>query len=66
MLIKISDDGIGFDKNSITKKDGLGINQIDARIQVMEGKFNINSSKGNGTEIKVELPVLEKEITSLV
>ena len=66
LLIKISDDGIGFDKNSITKKDGLGINQIDARIQVMEGKFNINSSKGNGTEIKVELPVLEKEITSLV
>ena len=38
LCIKISDDGVGFDKTKIGLKDGLGINQIDARIQMMKGK----------------------------
>jgi signal transduction histidine kinase len=59
--ITISDDGVGFDKNSINIKDGLGINQIDARIQMMKGSFNIESSLNNGTRITVILPIVEKE-----
>lgn len=66
LFIIISDDGVGFDKTKITSKDGLGLNQIDARIQMMKGKFKIESSKNNGTQISVELPVLEKEEPSLV
>ncbi len=57
----IEDDGQGFDKTQIPKKDGLGINQIDARIQMMQGKFNIDTGKGKGTVITIELPVFEKE-----
>lgn len=63
ICIKISDDGKGFDKTTITKKDGLGINQIDARIHIMKGKFHIESEEGKGTEIQVELPILEKQAT---
>ncbi|WP_397447382.1 tetratricopeptide repeat protein [Polaribacter sp. R77954] len=66
LFLKISDDGIGFDKNKIDVKDGLGINQIEARIQMMKGKFDIDSSKNNGTKISVEIPVLEKEELNLV
>ncbi|WP_343328927.1 sensor histidine kinase [Polaribacter staleyi] len=66
LYLIISDDGIGFDKNKIINKDGLGLNQIDARIQMMEGEFHIDSSKKNGTVIKVVLPVLEKESINLV
>lgn len=58
--ITISDDGVGFDKNSVNIKDGLGINQIDARIQMMKGDFNIESSLNNGTRITVVLPIVEK------
>jgi signal transduction histidine kinase len=61
--INIQDDGEGFDKRDIPKKDGLGINQIDARIQVMKGKFLINSSAETGTIIEIELPIQEKETT---
>ncbi|MHB0754319.1 tetratricopeptide repeat-containing sensor histidine kinase [Polaribacter sp. M15] len=61
LYLKISDDGIGFDKNKIDVKDGLGINQIKARIRMMKGKFHIKSSNNNGTQISVELPVLEIE-----
>ena len=66
LFLTITDNGIGFDKNQITQKDGLGINQIDARIKVMKGKFHIESSKNNGTKIKVQLPVIEKEQPNLV
>ena len=62
ICLKISDDGKGFDKASIAKKDGLGINQIEARIQIMKGKFHIDTEEGKGTKIEVELPILEKEI----
>jgi signal transduction histidine kinase len=61
--INIQDDGEGFDKRDIPKKDGLGINQIDARIQMMKGKFLINSSAETGTIIEIELPIKEKETT---
>ncbi len=61
LFLVISDDGLGFDKTKINMKDGLGINQIDARIQMMKGKFLIESSFNNGTKISVELPVIEKE-----
>jgi signal transduction histidine kinase len=64
LCVKISDDGIGFDKTAISSKDGLGINQIDARIHIMKGEFQIDSVEGSGTEIQVELPILEKEATS--
>ncbi|MEE9407114.1 MAG: ATP-binding protein [Polaribacter sp.] len=57
----ISDDGIGFDKHNITSKDGLGLNQIEARIQMMKGRFHINSFTSKGTTIEVDLPILEKE-----
>lgn len=59
ICFEISDDGIGFDKTKITAKDGLGINQIDARIQMMKGKFYINTSPGEGTIVSVKLPIVE-------
>ncbi len=65
LVLAISDNGQGFDKNLIPEKDGLGINQIDARIKMMQGKFTIESSKGNGTNIEVELPIHEREAVTL-
>ena len=64
LFVDIQDNGEGFNKYEILKKDGLGINQIDARIQMMKGKFHINSNAAIGTKIKIELPILEKEKVS--
>lgn len=60
LCFQITDDGVGFDKNKVTNKDGLGLNQIEARIRMMNGKFLIESTIGEGTTISVELPVIEK------
>ncbi|WP_166385716.1 sensor histidine kinase [Polaribacter sp. 11A2H] len=65
LYLRISDDGIGFDKKKVISKEGLGLNQIDARIQMMQGEFNIDTSLKNGTVVKVVLPILEKIKTNL-
>ncbi|WP_334055828.1 ATP-binding protein [Polaribacter sp. P097] len=66
LYITIKDNGVGFDKTKINENHGLGINQIDARIQMMKGYFNIDSSKKKGTKITIELPIVEREIMSHV
>ena len=60
ICFQITDDGVGFDKTKVFNKDGLGLNQIDARIQMMNGKFLIESVIGEGTTVFVELPIVEK------
>jgi signal transduction histidine kinase len=59
LKITISDDGKGFDKNNVKEKDGLGINQIEARIHMLKGKFKIESEEGKGTITKISLPIFE-------
>ena len=66
ILLTITDNGIGFDKTKIGSKKGMGISQIEARIQMMQGHFQIDSKKGNGTKITIELPIQEKEIITNV
>ncbi len=65
LYLTIEDNGQGFDKTTIPEKDGLGINQIDARIQMMQGKFEIESGFGRGTVISIELPVFERKLESI-
>ena len=62
--IYIKDNGKGFDKHLVKKKNGLGINQIDARIHMMKGEFRIDSENNIGTSITIELPVFKKESLS--
>lgn len=62
ILLTINDNGNGFDTSKMSQKEaGLGINQIDARIHMMGGKFIIDSKKGKGTKISIELPVYMKK-----
>ena len=64
LCLKIEDDGIGFDKNEAYQKLSLGMNQIDARVQMMKGKFEITTAKGKGTKIHIELPITYKNPTT--
>lgn len=60
IVLQISDDGVGFDTSKITNKDGLGLNQIEARIHVLKGDFSIDSKINEGTSIIIKVPVLER------
>ena len=61
LQVRVFDDGEGFDLEQMRKNDkgGLGIAQIEARIKMMEGIFDIKSSKDTGTRIYMNIPIPE-------
>ena len=58
--LKVKDDGVGFSVKSSSLKDGIGLNQIEARIQMMNGVFNIETGENSGTEISIIIPIVKK------
>jgi signal transduction histidine kinase len=55
LVLKMSDDGIGF--NVKTAKKGIGLQNIFFRTNECNGVVEIKSKKGEGTIITVEVPV---------
>ncbi len=58
IMFKITDDGIGFDVN--TKKKGIGLQNMQSRVQECDGTFEIKSKKGKGTTTIVFVPIEKK------
>jgi signal transduction histidine kinase len=54
VLLRIADDGPGFDAN--VASDGLGLGGIRARVSSMGGQLSIESAAGSGTNISVSVP----------
>ena len=46
-----SDNGIGFDSKSDASQKGLGMKNIESRINFLNGTFSLNSSLNNGVKI---------------
>lgn len=53
----INDDGIGFLTSGIENKKTLGILGMKERVQIIHGKYEINSMPGRGTIVKVSIPL---------
>ena len=54
VLLRLTDDGRGFDASSAF--DGLGLAGMRARVSSMGGKLSIRSAAGSGTTISVSVP----------
>jgi ligand-binding sensor domain-containing protein len=55
ILIKITDNGKGFENNNIPK--GNGLNNMKQRSAILEGTFIYSSSPGKGTTIQCSIPI---------
>jgi signal transduction histidine kinase len=55
LLLQITDDGIGFNVNK--GKKGIGLQNMLSRINECKGTFEIKSKIGEGTIIKVTVPI---------
>ena len=55
LKMRISDNGVGFVLTSV--KSGIGLSNMKRRTELFDGKFNITTSPGNGTEIMIEIPL---------
>ena len=55
--IIIEDDGKGFDIKKVDLKNGMGISSIKTRIEHLRGTFKVDSTKGKGTSIIIDIPI---------
>lgn len=58
LKMRVSDNGVGFNVNSI--RDGIGLANMKRRTELFSGKFEIESSVGAGCIINIEIPLLKK------
>ena len=54
-LMTIQDDGVGFDPGQ--PGSGQGLRNMRERVEALHGRLRMESSKGNGTRLAVEVPV---------
>src|SRR5258706_1782441 len=55
IMLSISDTGVGFDRDRIRAKKGLGIISMEERVRLVVGKLTIRSRPGDGTRGVVEV-----------
>lgn len=55
LLLRVSDDGVGFDLKSADTGNGLG--NMLKRADALHGRVEITSAPGNGTEVKLTVPI---------
>jgi signal transduction histidine kinase len=55
--LKIADDGRGFDVTEARGRGRLGLISIDERVRLVAGFVEIRSEPGEGTEVRVRVPL---------
>ena len=53
--LSITDDGVGFDTTK--KANGIGLKNIQSRVEFYSGKINIISSPGKGCKMELSIPI---------
>ena len=55
--IIVEDNGKGFNPKTIAKKEGMGLANIEKKVEQMGGIFSIDSVKDKGTSIIIDIPI---------
>ena len=58
LIVTIKDDGKGF--NIFEKRNGVGLQNIKSRTELLNGNISINSSPGNGCELILQFSIQEE------
>ena len=56
VLYLYEDNGKGF--NATLRKNGIGLSNIEERINLLRASFRIDSKLGSGTHISIEIPLI--------
>ena len=57
IVLKIADDGDGFDHQRVKGMGGLGLIGMEERARLVNGKLTIASQVGNGTRVTLQVPL---------
>ncbi len=55
--IIVEDNGGGFNSKNIDKKEGMGLTNIEKKVEQMGGIFTIDSTEKRGTSILIDIPL---------
>lgn len=56
VVVTIEDNGVGFLPTTLSSGDHLGLFGMRERVEMLNGRFTIESSPGKGTTVNVEIP----------
>lgn len=57
LCLTVQDEGTGFDPDRVRNKPGLGLSSMRERAQLVRGYFALDSRPGQGTVIRVRVPM---------
>ena len=60
ITVVMTDDGRGFDEKIVKK--GMGLNNIQNRVEYYKGSFCLKTAPGEGCELRIELPCNQENI----
>ena len=55
--VVVEDNGVGFDPVSVEKSGGNGLRNIRSRVSSLDGKLDLITAPGKGTEVNVEFKI---------
>ncbi|MEZ4706201.1 MAG: GAF domain-containing protein [Caldilineaceae bacterium] len=62
--LEVADNGCGFDPALLNGHGGLGLRSMSERAQNLQGAFQLESTPGAGTTVRVRLPVAQIETSA--
>jgi signal transduction histidine kinase len=62
VTLEVHDDGPGFDTAQAMAKGRLGLSGMRQRAEILGGSFDITSTPGDGTRVRVQLPLAGEEV----
>jgi PAS domain S-box-containing protein len=61
LIMRISDNGIGFDKHKKLRSDSYGLIGMKERAYLIDSKLSITGQPGKGTVLLLEMPYMNKD-----
>jgi len=59
--ISVEDNGRGFNTDNLNDEKGMGLKVVKERVEMLGGKFDIQSQIGGGTQVNFEVPAAISE-----
>jgi PAS domain S-box-containing protein len=57
LILKVRDNGRGFDPHGVSASEGIGLTGMNERANLVGGRLRVRSAHGQGTEIRLEVPL---------
>jgi two-component system sensor histidine kinase DegS len=61
LMMRVSDDGCGFDPAAPPRRSGLGLVSLNERVRMLGGELSVTAAPNAGTRIAVRLPTGESD-----